>query len=138
MAIYQTATYEVKPEALAACKRAIRAFVEHVKANEPGTFRYIALQDKQRPTRFLHFFIFANARARRLHANSDAVNRFTSILYPNCVAPVEFTGYGAVSFKGQTIRDALVEAPGARGRKTTHAGRRAQPKRKIVRREAHA
>jgi len=27
------------------------------------------------------------------HFNSDAVNRFTGILYPNLTAPVEFTEY---------------------------------------------
>ena len=104
MVIYQTARYEVKPEALAKCKRAIRLFVDYVKANEPGTFRYIAMQDKEHPTRFEHFFIFENAAAQRKYSTSDAVEKFTGILYPNCVGPVEFTEYSAVNFKGETIR----------------------------------
>ena len=111
MAIYQTARYEVRPEALARCKRAIREFVEYVKAQEPGTFRYISMQDKQHPTRFLHFIIFVNAAAERKHSSSAAVKKFAGILYPNCVRPVEFTEYTAVNFKGATIPKTVRKKP---------------------------
>jgi hypothetical protein len=30
---------------------------------------------------------------RRVHGQSDAVKRFASVLYPNCLAPVEFIEY---------------------------------------------
>jgi len=52
---------------------------------------YTSLQEKDNPNHFLHYFIFRDENARDLHANSEAVNRFTNILYPNLIAPVEFT-----------------------------------------------
>jgi quinol monooxygenase YgiN len=93
MAIYQTARFQVKKEALSECEAAIRKFVEYVRANEPRTLLYISLQEKDDPTRFLHYFIFEDEAARDRHSNSKAVDHFTSGLYPNLVEPVEFTEY---------------------------------------------
>ena len=93
MPVYMTARFEVQREALEVCKLAIQEFVEYVRANEPGTLLYTSLQEKENPARFLHYFIFRDEQARELHSSSDGVNRFTSILYPNLVAPVEFTEY---------------------------------------------
>ena len=93
MAIYQTARFQVKKEALSECEAVIRKFVEYVRANEAKTLLYISLQEKEDPTRFLHYFIFRNEGAREIHSSSDAVNHFTSVLYPDLIAPVEFTEY---------------------------------------------
>ena len=93
MLIYMTAKFEVQKEALGACQQTIREFVDYVRANEFDTILYTSLQEKENPTRFIHDFIFRNQEAREIHSNSDAVNRFTSVLYPNLVAPVEFTEY---------------------------------------------
>lgn len=93
MSIYMTARFEVQKEALDVCQQVIQDFVDYVRANEPETVLYTSLQEKENPTRFLHYFIFRDEQAREIHSNSDAVNRFTSILYPNLVAPVEFTEY---------------------------------------------
>ena len=93
MSIHRTATFEVKQDALDICKQVIQEFVDAVRANEPDTLFYTSLQEKENPTHFLHYFIFRDEKARELHSNSDAVNRFTSILYPNLVAPVAFTEY---------------------------------------------
>lgn len=93
MAIHQTAYFVVRDDALDVCKNAIREFVEYVRENEPNTFIYTSLQKKEHATHFLHYFIFHDENARQVHANSEAVNRFTSILYPNLVASVEFTEY---------------------------------------------
>ena len=93
MSIHMTARFEVEKEALEVCKRAIQDFVDYVRTNEPGTILYTSLEEKEHPGRFLHYFIFRDDRARELHSNSDAVNRFTNILYPNIVAPVEFTEF---------------------------------------------
>ena len=93
MPIYMTARFEVQKEALEVCKQTIQEFVDTVRANEPDTILYTSLQEKENPTRFLHYFIFRDEQAREVHSNSDAVNRFTSILYPNLIVPVEFTEY---------------------------------------------
>lgn len=93
MAIHQTAYFVVRDDALAECKDAIREFINYVRENEPNTFLYTSLQEKEHETHFLHYFIFRDENARQVHANSEAVNRFTSILYPNLIAPVDFTEY---------------------------------------------
>jgi len=93
MPIYMTARFEAQKDALEICKQTIQEFVEYVRVNEPDTILYISLQEKENPTRFLHYFIFRDEQAREIHSNSDAVDRFTSVLYPNLIAPVEFMEY---------------------------------------------
>ena len=91
--IRQLARYEVRPEALDRCIAAIQEFVAYVRLNEPGTLRYEVLQDREHPTRFVHSFVFRDAEADRIHSASAAVKKFSSILYPECLAPVEFIDY---------------------------------------------
>lgn len=93
MPVYMTARFEVRKERLDVCQRAIQEFVEYINANEPDTLLYTSLHESADPTRFLHSFIFRDEAARARHSSSDAVNRFTNILYPNLVTPVEFTEY---------------------------------------------
>jgi quinol monooxygenase YgiN len=91
--IRQLARYEVRPEALERCLVAIREFVAYVRRSESGTLRYEVWQEPSRPTRFVHIFIFQNAEADRTHSESTEVKKFASILYPECLAPVEFVHY---------------------------------------------
>jgi quinol monooxygenase YgiN len=93
MPIYMTARFEVQKEPLEVCQRAIQEFVEYIGANEPDTLLYTSLQEKENPTRFLHYFIFRDEQARQLHSSSEAVNRFTSVLYLNLIVPVDFMEY---------------------------------------------
>jgi hypothetical protein len=93
MPIYQTAYFVVRDDALEICQKAIREFVDYVHEHEPDTLLYTSLQGKEHSTHFLHYFIFRDEKARELHANWAAVNHFTSILYPNLIAPVDFTEY---------------------------------------------
>ena len=93
MPIYQTAYFVVRDDALEICQKAIREYVDYVRENEPDTLLYTSLQGKEHSTHFLHYFIFRDEQARERHANSDAVNNFTGILYPNLIAPVDFTEY---------------------------------------------
>ena len=93
MTIHQTAYFVVRDDALEICEKAIREFIEYVRENEPDTLLYTSLQENDDHNHFLHYFIFRDENARDLHANSDAVNRFTSLLDPNLVATVEFTEY---------------------------------------------
>ena len=93
MAIHQTAYFVVRDDSLETCKKAIHEFVEYVRENEPDTLLYTSLQEREYPNSFLHYFTFRDEMARDRHASSEAVKRFTNALYPNLIAPVEFTEY---------------------------------------------
>jgi quinol monooxygenase YgiN len=95
--IRQLARYEVRAHALERCLAAIHEFVAYVRANEPGTLRYEVWQEPDRPTRFVHIFVFRDAAADCTHSESAAVKKFASILYPACLAPVEFIDYTQVA-----------------------------------------
>jgi quinol monooxygenase YgiN len=100
MPIYQTGGYQVNASAVNKVKKAIKEFVEHVKKDEPGTQMYLAWQEKNDPTRFLHLFIFADAEAARRHGESEAVKRFESVYSPDLVGEeVVFTDYDLISGK---------------------------------------
>lgn len=94
--IHELARYEVRPESLDTCLAAIHEFVAYVRASEPGALRYEVWQEAARPTRFVHLFVWRDAEANRIHGESAAVKKFASILYPNCLQPVEFTEYRQV------------------------------------------
>jgi quinol monooxygenase YgiN len=79
---YTIAEYRVRPEGVEKVKRAIEEFVPYVKASEPGTRMYIAWQQQQEPTRFVHFFIFENEAAHLAHGRSEAVKRFEAAYRP--------------------------------------------------------
>jgi len=91
--IRQLARYEVRPEALERCLSAIREFVAYVEKNEPGTLRYEVWREQKHPTRFVHVFVFRDSEADRIHSESAEVKKFASVLYPECLAPVEFVDY---------------------------------------------
>ena len=98
-----TARFQVRRDGIEAAVAAVREFVAYVAANEPGTFRYESLQEKDDPTRFLHVFVFRDAEARRIHSSSPGVERFTNVLYPLCVpsdggAPVSDAGVRFTEF----------------------------------------
>ena len=94
MPIYQTAHYQVKPEAVDKVKAAIVEFIDYVGRNEPGSQMYAAWQQKDDPTRFVHLFEFADADAHRAHGSSPAVRRFEEVYQPDLASgPVVFTDY---------------------------------------------
>jgi quinol monooxygenase YgiN len=95
--IRQLARYEVRPEALERVLAAIHEFVAYVRANEPGTLRYEVWQERDNPTRFVHIFVFRDAEADRIHSESSEVKKFAGVLYPECLAPVEFIDYQKVA-----------------------------------------
>jgi len=94
--IHELARYEVRPESIDEVLAAIHEFVAHVRANEPGALRYEVWQEQARPTRFVHIFVWRDEEANRIHGQSDAVKKFAGILYPKCLAPVEFIEYRQV------------------------------------------
>lgn len=100
MPIYQTGGYRVKPGAVEKVKRAIKEFVAYVQANEPGTQMYLAWQQTDDPTHFLHLFIFEDEAAQVRHGESEAVKRFEAIYAPELASDeVEFTDYVMVAGK---------------------------------------
>lgn len=94
--IRQLARYQIRPEALDRVLAALNEFVAYVRANEPGTLRYDVWQEQSDPTRFVHIFTFRDADADRIHSESAEVKKFASILYPECLAPVEFIDYNQI------------------------------------------
>jgi len=94
--IHELARYEVRPESIDEVLAAIHEFVAYVRANEPGALRYEVWQESERPTRFVHIFVWRDEEANRIHGQSDAVKKFAGILYPKCLAPVEFIEYQQV------------------------------------------
>jgi quinol monooxygenase YgiN len=100
MPIYQTGGYQVKPSAVNKVKQAIAEFVAYVQANEPGTHMYLAWQQQDDPTRFLHLFIFEDAAAQVRHGQSAAVKRFEAVYSPELVSDeVVFTNYEMIAGK---------------------------------------
>lgn len=97
MPICKTARFAVRPEALEACKQAIRELVLHIKASEPGTRLYLSLQEQADPTRFRHVMIFDDEAAEGRHRSSDAVKKFTGVIYPATLQGVEFTTYAQIA-----------------------------------------
>ncbi len=101
MPIYQTAHYQVKPEAVDKVRGAIEEFVRYVADNEPGSRLYAAWQQLDDPTKFVHLFIFEDEAAQLAHSSSDAVRRFESVYTPELAAgPVVFTDYRKVAANG--------------------------------------
>jgi quinol monooxygenase YgiN len=94
--IHELARYEVRPESLDEVLAAIHEFVAYARANESGALRYEVWQEQERPTRFVHLFVWRDEEANRIHGQSDAVKKFAGILYPKCLAPVEFIEYKQV------------------------------------------
>lgn len=64
--VRQLASYQVRPDAVDRVLAAIREFVVYVKANEPGTLRYEAWQEKgaRRGSRTCSCFLTPTRSAR--------------------------------------------------------------------------
>lgn len=61
---------------------------------------YLAWQQKDDPTRFLHLFIFEDAAAQARHGESDAVRHFEAVYSPELVDnEVLFIDYEMVAGK---------------------------------------
>ena len=98
MPIYQTAHYQVKPEAVDKVKHAIEDFVRYVAEHEPGSRLYAAWQQQDDPSKFVHLFIFEDEAAHHAHGSSEAVRQFEAVYTPELAAgPVVFTDYQLVA-----------------------------------------
>lgn len=129
MAIYETGGYRVKAEAVEKVKQAIKVFVKYVQENEPGTKMYLAWQEKDDPTKFLHLFIFENEAAQARHGQSAAVKQFESVYSPELVGgDVVFTDYEMILGKPTEAQwlagSAGSPSPGAKSKKAAAGKKR--------------
>ena len=100
MPIYTIAEYRVRKSGVDKVKKAIAEFVPYVREHEPGTKMYLAWQQAEDPTRFVHFFIFENDAAHEAHSRSEAVKRFEAAYRPELDGQeVVFTDYELVAAK---------------------------------------
>ena len=92
--VYQTALYQVKAPPVDKVKGAIKEFVRYVTESEPGTKLCTWWQEKNDPTRFVHFFIFEDEAAHSAHGQSIAIRSFEAVYSPELVGgPVIFIDY---------------------------------------------
>jgi quinol monooxygenase YgiN len=100
MPIYTIAQYRIRNSGIEKVKRAIAEFVPYVQKHEPGTRMYLAWQETEDPTRFVHFFIFENEAAHQAHSRSEAVRRFEAAYGPELEGgKVIFTDYELIAAK---------------------------------------
>lgn len=103
--VYQTAHYQVKPEAVEKVKAAIEEFVGYVREQEPTTWFYVAWQSEDDPSKFVHLFTFEDDAAQELHGQSEALKKFEDVYQPELLGgPVVFTDYRMVATNGGTTR----------------------------------
>ena len=94
MPIHTIAQYQVRLAGVDKVKLAVEDFTRYVRANEPGTRMYAAWQQKDDPTRFVHFFIFDDEAALLAHSRSEAVKLFEAAYRPELAGgDVVFTDY---------------------------------------------
>src|SRR5258708_32548 len=98
MPIQTIAEYRVRASGIDIVKKAIEEFVPWIRANEPGTRMYLAWQQKDDPTRFVHFFIFEDEASLEAHSKSAAVKRFEAAYRPELDGgDVVFTDYNMIA-----------------------------------------
>ena len=96
MSILMTARYQVQPNAMDRCKRAIQLLADHVQENEKETLFYMAQQEKLNPYAFLHILVFKDEVALTMHRSSKAAENFVKVLYPETIDLLEFKEYNLI------------------------------------------
>ncbi len=96
--INKMVTYKVKTESLDEAKMLVREFVESIKLNEEDTLLYRALQQKDDPTKFIHFMSFEDEYAEEQHRSSSYCTEFTDSIYPLCDEDPVFTDLNRLAF----------------------------------------
>lgn len=100
MPIFQTGAYQVKSSGVEKVKQAIAEFVKYVQQHETGSEMYLAWQQQDDPTKFIHLFIFKDQAAQQRHGESDAVRRFEAAYTPELAGgEVVFTDYTMIAGK---------------------------------------
>ena len=100
MPLHMTARYQVRKDRLELCRKTVTEFVQHIRATEPTTLFYMAMQETVDETRFLHVMVFENENAVTIHQASPATRRFVETIYPSTVEPLDFKEYKLLGYKG--------------------------------------
>lgn len=104
MLVHITARYQVKPEAVDKCVRAVQQLVDYVKENEPMTLFYLANQEILDQTRFFHIIVFESELGLKAHQGSPASKKFVETVYPEAINPLEFMEYNIFASKTENWR----------------------------------
>ena len=104
MLVNITARYQVRPDAVDKCVRAVQTLVEYVNKNEPLTLFYLANQEILDPTRFFHILVFENEMGLKKHQSSPASKIFVETVYPEALKPLEFMEYNIFASKTENWR----------------------------------
>jgi quinol monooxygenase YgiN len=96
MTIKKTASFIVKEGGRERALEVIRDFVSHAQS-EQRTLLYESWQGADRPGEFLHFMEFLDEAAEQAHQSSDAVKKFTGVLYPLCTKTTSFDDWQEVT-----------------------------------------
>ena len=91
-------TFKVKSDALDEAKVLIRDFVEQIILNEEDTLLYRSLQEKNDPTRFIHFMTFKDEYSENQHSKSNYCQEFVDELSPLCDEEPKITDLNRVTF----------------------------------------
>jgi quinol monooxygenase YgiN len=97
--VRRVARFRVCPDQLDRAQAAIREFVTHVAADEPGTLRYEALAEAGGASG-LHFMEFADAHAEAEHRRTPHLRRFVEAIYPICAEAPSFAELTPVAQAG--------------------------------------
>jgi quinol monooxygenase YgiN len=95
--ICRIAQFQVREPFIERCEEAVRAFVQHVKQNEPGTLLYVSFQGKRDRTQFVHLMVFENAEALARHGLSQESKQLMEILNPHLVSYLASSNFERVA-----------------------------------------
>ena len=99
-----TARYQVQPQAVDRCVRAVQQLIDYVKEHEPMTLFYLANQELLDRTKFLHIIVFENELGLKIHQSSPASKKFVETVYPETLKPLEFMEYNVFASKSENWR----------------------------------
>ncbi|GEM_PF-1123190 len=96
--ITKIAEFTVKQEKLTECIAAIEEFIAEIKKHEPHTLFYDSYQKPDKVS-FVHLMVFYGQQAEEFHRNTPHVQKFVSILYPNCMKEPAFIDLTLIASK---------------------------------------
>jgi quinol monooxygenase YgiN len=97
VAIVRTAGFRARPESLPQVEGAVAMLSAAVRAGEPGTRLFLALQDKADPVRFTLLMVFDDDQAEAAHNSADWSKAFGAGLVGHLAGGFSFLEYVEVT-----------------------------------------